>query len=140
MARLTIDGIDGVMAEYNRLSSGLRPIIAEALEAGAAVLGENLKGEAARSFKQPSGLLAGKIEPTRVWHMSDASGVFVYPQGLYNGVRGTKVRRAAEVSFVLEYGRGGDRPMEANPWNRRAMNRSRKRINSIIVGELGGIG
>jgi len=139
MARLKIDGIDGVMAEVVRRSERIRPIIAEALEQGAGVLADKLRDEAQSSFKEPSGLLANKIEPTSVWHVNNASGVFVYPQGLYNGVRGSYARRAAEVAFVLEYGRGGARPMEPNPWNKRAMRKSSKRINSIIVDELGGL-
>lgn len=139
MARLKIDGIDGVMAEVAGRSERIRPIIAEALTQSAGVLGDALRSEAKSSFKAPSGLLAGKIEPTDVWHMASASGLYVYPQGYYNGVRGSYARRAAEVAFVLEYGRGGSRPMEPNPWNKRAMRKSTKRINSIIVDELGGL-
>ena len=138
MGRLLVDGIDGVMAAFVRRSEQIRPMIAEALSACAAALQGKLQSEAKRSFKAPSGLLEGKIEPTDVWHGSNASGVYVYPQGLYNGVRGSYARRAAEVAFVLEYGRGGARPMAPNPWNKRAMRKSEKQVNSIILEELGG--
>ena len=138
VGRIWVEGIDGVMATFVRRSERIRPMIAEALSAGASMLQGKLKDEAKRSFKAPSGMLAGKTEPTDVWHSPDASGGYVYPQGLYNGVRGTYARRAEEVAFVLEYGRGGARPMAANPWNRRATRKSEKQVNSIIMEELGG--
>ena len=59
---------------------------------------------------------------------SAAAEAVVYPGGNYVGIRGSP-RRAATVAFVLENGRAG---MPANPWNRRASAKSRKRVNEIV--------
>ena len=136
MARFMIDGMDDVMSVYTRKGQRSRTIVEDALKKSANTLKERLQREVKSSLKAPSGELGRTIGWDKIWHMNSASGVYVYPQGNYTGVRGTKVRRAAEVGFVIEHGRGGVRPMEPNPWNARGARKERKRINTIITEEL----
>lgn len=131
MATFKLDGIDDVMAAIDRAGSGLRPIIEEALRQSAEVVREAMVAEEMGSFKAPSGELGGFIRVGPVWHNSSDSAINAYIRGDgYVGVRGS-ARSAGMVAGLVQNKHG-------NPWVKRAMTKSRKRVNSIIMEALGG--
>lgn len=131
MATFKLDGIDDVMAAIDRAGSGLRPIIEEALESSAEVVREAMVAEEMGSFKSPSGELGGYIRVGPVWHNSSDSAINAYIRGDgYVGVRGS-ARSAGMVAGLVQNKHG-------NPWVKRAMTKSRKRVNSIIMEALSG--
>ena len=131
MATFKVDGIDDVMAVLNQAGSELRPIIEEALRQSAEVVREKMVAEEMNSFKAPSGELGGFIHVGPVWHNSSDSAINAYIRGDgYVGVRG-KARRAGMVAGLVQNKHG-------NPWVKRAMSKSRKRVNAIIMEALGG--
>ena len=131
MATFKLDGIDDVMAAIDRAGSGLRPIIEEALKQSAEVVREAMVAEEMSSFKAPSGELGGFIRVGPVWHNSSDSAINAYIRGDgYVGVRGS-ARSAGMVAGLVQNKHG-------NPWVKRAMTKSRKRVNSIIMEALGG--
>ena len=131
MATFKVDGIDDVMAAIDRAGSELRPIIEEALRQSAEVVREAMVAEEMGSFKAPSGELGGFIRVGPVWHNSSDSAINAYIRGDgYVGVRGSA--RGAGMVAGLVQNRHGD------PWVKRAMTKSRKRVNSIIMEALGG--
>ena len=131
MATFKLDGIDDVMAAIDRAGSGLRPIIEEALKQSAEVVREAMVAEEMGSFKAPSGELGGFIRVGPVWHNSSDSAINAYIRGDgYIGVRGS-ARCAGMVAGLVQNKHG-------NPWVKRAMTKSRKRVNSIIMEALGG--
>ena len=131
MATFKLDGIDDVMAAIDRAGSGLRPIIEEALKQSAEVVREAMVAEEMGSFKAPSGELGGFIRVGPVWHNSSDSAINAYIRGDgYIGVRGS-ARSAGMVAGLVQNKHG-------NPWVKRAMTKSRKRVNSIIMEALGG--
>lgn len=131
MATFKLDGIDDVMAAIDRAGSGLRPIIEEALTQSAEVVREAMVAEEMGSFKAPSGELGGFIRVGPVWHNSSDSAINAYIRGDgYVGVRGS-ARSAGMVAGLVQNKHG-------NPWVKRAMTKSRKRVNTIIVEALGG--
>ena len=133
MATFKLDGIDDVMAAIDRAGSGLRPIIEEALKQSAEVVREAMVAEEMSSFKAPSGELGGIIRVGPVWHNSSDSAINAYIRGDgYVGVRGS-ARSAGMVAGLVQNKHG-------NPWVKRAMTKSRKRVNSIITEALGGAG
>ena len=131
MATFKLDGIDDVMAAIDRAGSGLRPIIEEALTQSAEVVRETMVAEEMSSFKAPSGELGGFIRVGPVWHNSSDSAINAYIRGDgYVGVRGS-ARSAGMVAGLVQ-------TKHHNPWVKRAMTKSRKRVNTIIVEALGG--
>lgn len=131
MATFKVDGIDDVMAAIDRAGSGLRPIIEEALRQSAEVVREAMVAEEMSSFKAPSGELGSYIRVGPVWHNSSDSAINAYIRGDgYIGVRGS-ARSAGMVAGLVQNKHG-------NPWVKRAMTKSRKRVNSIIMEALGG--
>ena len=131
MATFKVDGIDEVMAALNQAGSELRPIIEEALMQSAEVVREAMVAEEMSSFKAPSGELGGYIHVGPVWHNTGDSAINAYIRGDgYVGVRG-KARSAGMVAGLVVTKHG-------NPWVKRAMSKSRKRVNAIIVEALGG--
>ncbi len=131
MARVTIDGIDQLMAGLNQRGSALRPIIEEALTESATVVHERMLDEEASSFKDPSGELGEFITDGGVWHGMSSSMITVYFKGDdYKGRRG-KPRRSGLVAAMVEH-------KHKNPWVRRSMTKSKKRVNSIIGEALSG--
>lgn len=132
MAKITIDGLDQVMAGLNQRGSALRPIIEEALQGSAEVVHEQMLDEEAASFKDPSGELGEFITDGYVWHNSSCSTIAVYFKGDdYRGRRGSP-RRSGLVAAMVEY-------KHKNPWVRRSMTKSKKRVNSIIMEALSGL-
>ena len=131
MATFKVDGIDDVMAAIDRAGSGLRPIIEEALRQSAEVVREAMVAEEMSSFNAPSGELGSYIRVGPVWHNSSDSAINAYIRGDgYIGVRGS-ARSAGMVAGLVQNKHG-------NPWVKRAMTKSRKRVNSIIMEALGG--
>ena len=131
MATFKLDGIDDVMAAIDRAGSGLRPIIEEALRQSAEVVREAMVAEEMGSFKAPSGELGSYIRVGPVWHNSSDSAINAYIRGDgYVGVRGS-ARSAGMVAGLVQ-------TKHHNPWVKRAMTKSRKRVNSIIMEALGG--
>lgn len=137
MARLEIDGIDGVMGEMNRAESALRPLIEEALRQSGEVLAEEVLAQEAR-FKAPTGKLGESIALTDVWHHGSASGVYMNYEGMYEGGRGgnekagaASGRRAAFVAAMQEY-------TNKRKFNQKAMKKAEPRINTIIAEVIGG--
>ena len=131
MATFKVDGIDDVMAAIDRAGSELRPIIEEALRQSAEVVREAMVAEEMGSFKAPSGELGGFIRVGPVWHNSSDSAINAYIRGDgYVGVRGS-ARSAGMVAGLVQNKHG-------NPWVKRAMTKSRKRVNAIIMEALGG--
>lgn len=131
MATFKLDGIDDVMAAIDRAGSGLRPIIEEALRQSAEVVREAMVAEEMSSFKAPSGELGGFIRVGPVWHNSSDSAINAYIRGDgYIGVRGS-ARSAGMVAGLVQ-------TKHHNPWVGRAMSKSRKRVNAIIMEALGG--
>ena len=123
------------MAQMETDAQGVMARMERGLQAGAQVLADALKNEAASSFKAPTGELAGKVSADRSVKYVGASSrsIEVYARGTYKGRRG-RPRRAATVSFVLEYGRGSD--MAPNPWNRRASDASSDAVGEAISREM----
>ena len=131
MATFKLDGIDDVMAAIDRAGSGLRPIIEEARKQSAEVVREAMVAEEMSSFTAPRGELGSYIRVGPVWHNSSDSAINAYIRGDgYVGVRGS-ARSAGMVAGLVQNKHG-------NPWVKRAMTKSRKRVNSIIMEALGG--
>lgn len=130
MASIRITGIDELIGGLSRRANSLRPIIEEALAQSAEVVKEKMQDEEAGSFVDPSGELGETIECSRVWHSPAASGIYVRFEGNYVGRRG-RARRSGLVAAMVEYKHG-------NPWVKRSMKKSRRRINAIMAEELGG--
>ena len=136
MARILIDGIDGLMGDLNKAGSSLRPIIEEALIASAQELqAELLRQE--RRFKHPTYELGNTLAITRVGHGPSASLIDVYYKGDYYGARaGGELegqhapRRAGFVAAMQEY-------KNKRPFNRRARRNAAPRVNSIITEAMG---
>ena len=131
MATFRVDGIDDIMATVAGAGSELRPIIEEALERSAQVVRAAMVAEEMGSFKAPSGELGRYIRIGPVWHNSSDSAINAYIRGDgYVGVRGSA--RSAGMIAGLQQTKHG------NPWVRRAMQKSRKHVNTIIAEALGG--
>lgn len=119
MATISFSGIDEMMQEFSSDIETLDARCVRAVQAGAEVLVQFLREETA-SFKNPTGEMAQLVEPVgEVVHDASAWEQYVYPKGNYRGRRG-KPRRAADIAFVLEYGREGHGKIKANNWNERA--------------------
>lgn len=130
MARFEIDGIDGVMRGINTKGAKLRPLIEQALTQSAAVVEARMHKEEAESFKAPTGELGNYIHVGPVWHNEDSSAISVFVRGEgYVGKRGSP-RSAGTVAAMVENKHG-------NPWMRRSLTGSKRRINSIINTILG---
>lgn len=136
MSRIEIEGIDGLMARYNRASSELRPIIEEALRQSGDALAEELLRQEER-FKEPTHELGRSITLTDPWHHGSASGVYQNYEGMYAGRRGGnekagagRGRRAAFVAAMQEY-------TNKRPFNKRARKKAAPRINAIITEAVG---
>lgn len=130
MATFKVTGIDDVMAQINQAESRLRPIIEEALQKSAEVVRAAMVAEEMGSFKEPSGELGGFIHVGPVWHNSSDSAINAYIRGDgYVGVRG-RARSAGMVAGLVQ-------TKHKNPWVKRAMAKSRKQVNSIILEALG---
>lgn len=143
MAKLTVDGIDGILINVMRIDSTLRGRIDRALELSGAVVQEAMRQEGKRTFKEPTGELEEAVKPGRVRHFPEASEIGVWPQGPYTGRRG-KTRRAETVGFVIEYGvppyrmkagrfKGATRGRQAaNPWMTRSFKKSEQKVRELI--------
>lgn len=136
MSRIEIQGIDGLMARFNQASSGLRPIIEEALRESGEALAEELLAQEKR-FKNPTGELGLSITLTDPWHHGSASGVYQNYTGSYIGARGGNEgagrgggRRAAFVAAMQEF-------QNKRPFNKRARRKAAPRINAIIEEAVG---
>lgn len=129
MARFVYEGYDEVINRNTSRGRELAGRIDKALHLAAGCVIEALQREEAGTFKAPTGEMGRILAETPEYaHGSAAAEAVVYPGGNYVGIRGSP-RRAATVAFVLENGRAG---MPANPWNRRASAKSRKRVNEIV--------
>ena len=136
MARYEFDGIDQLMAQLDADANSVMERAERGLLRGGEILTNALREEAAATFKEPTGELAGKVKADRTIKRTVSSrSIEVYARGTYKGKRGS-ARRAATVAFVLEYGRRND--MSANPWNRRANEKTGDAIGDAIHEEMFG--
>lgn len=136
MARYEFDGIDQLMAQLDADANSVMERAERGLLRGGEILTNALREEAAATFKEPTGELAGKVKADRTIKRTVSSrSIEVYARGTYKGKRGS-ARRAATVAFVLEYGRRND--MSANPWNRRANEKTGDAIGEAIHEEMFG--
>lgn len=136
MARYEFDGIDQLMAQLDTDANSVMERAERGLLRGGEILTNALREEAAATFKEPTGELAGKVKADRTIKRTVSSrSIEVYARGTYKGKRGS-ARRAATVAFVLEYGRRND--MSANPWNRRANEKTGDAIGDAIHEEMFG--
>lgn len=136
MARYEFDGIDQLMAQLDADANSVMERVERGLLRGGEILTNALREEAAATFKEPTGELAGKVKADRTIKRTVSSrSIEVYARGTYKGKRGS-ARRAATVAFVLEYGRRND--MSANPWNRRANEKTGDAIGDAIHEEMFG--
>lgn len=137
MARYEFDGIDQLMAQLDADANTVMERIERGLYRGGDILAKAQREEAAATFKEPTGELAGKVKADRTIKRAgpDGRSIEVYARGTYKGKRGS-ARRAATVAFVLEYGRRND--MSANPWNRRANEKTGDAIGDAIHEEMFG--
>lgn len=136
MARYEFDGIDQLMAQLDTDANSVMERAERGLYRGGEILADALREEAAATFKEPTGELAGKVKADRTIKRTVSSrSIEVYARGTYKGKRGS-ARRAATVAFVLEYGRRND--MSANPWNRRANEKTGDAIGEAIHEEMFG--
>jgi len=129
MAHIEIDGLDTLMSRLADRESGFGERAKRALELAAGELREQLRREEEQSFVDPSGELGKKLVWDAPYMVAGAVIIEVYAKGSYKGRRG-KARRAGLVAAMVEYKHG-------NPWNARAREASRERINSIFAQELG---
>lgn len=133
MARYEFDGIDQLMRELDTDAREVMNRVEHGLMQGGEILQKALREEAAATFKEPTGELAGKVRADKtIKRAGSARSIEVYARGTYKGRRG-KPRRAATVAFVLEYGHD---TQAANPWNRNAREKSADRIGEAISKEL----
>lgn len=135
MAKLTVDGLDGIMVDMIRQDATLRTRIDNAMTLGADILQKQMQEETKR-FIAPTGELARLTRPGMIFHFPDAVKISVWPQGMYTGRRGDP-RRAAEVGFVMEngvkpyfmtkgkYANTTRSSQKANPWMSRAMRKKK---------------
>ncbi len=128
MAYIEISGIDNVMARLAKEESGFRGRVRKALHLAAGELREQLRREESDTFSEPTGELGETIGWKGVTFGVSGAMIDVYAIGNYRGRRGSP-RRAALVAAMVEY-------KHDNPWNRRAREASRERINSILAQEL----
>lgn len=136
MARYEFDGIDQLMAQLDADANSVMERAERGLLRGGEILTNALREEAAATFKEPTGELAGKVKADRtIKRAGSTRSIEVYARGTYKGKRGS-ARRAATVAFVLEYGRRND--MSANPWNRRANEKTGDAIGEAIHEEMFG--
>lgn len=136
MARYEFDGIDQLMAQLDTDANSVMERAERGLYRGGEILADALREEAAATFKEPTGELVGKVKADRTIKRTVSSrSIEVYARGTYKGKRGS-ARRAATVAFVLEYGRRND--MSANPWNRRANEKTGDAIGEAIHEEMFG--
>lgn len=136
MARYEFDGIDQLMAQLDADANSVMERAERGLLRGGEILTNALREEAAATFKEPTGELAGKVKADRtIKRAGSTRSIEVYARGTYKGKRGS-ARRAATVAFVLEYGRRND--MSANPWNRHANEKTGDAIGEAIHEEMFG--
>lgn len=90
--------------------------IKKTLDAGAAVIVDELQKAARNAGFVKSGTLVDSIAPTKPKNNSGAWEVTIYPQGVHHvgKITGHK-NRNAEIGFVLNYGRGYPK-IEASNW------------------------
>lgn len=129
MARMIIEGDDGLITRLGREASGFRGKVTRAMGMAAGELREQLKREESGTFNAPTGELGRTIGWKDVQFRRGGAEIDVYPLGSYKGSRGTKPRRAALVGAMVEY-------KHKNPWNARARDAALPRINSILLEQL----
>lgn len=149
MAKLEIAGIDGILVKLEKRDRTLTARMDKALTLAAEHVQAAIRKDAAKSFKQPTGELAGLVAPGPVWHYDNRSVVSVWAKGTYTGKRG-RPRRAAMIGALIQYGvppyimhggmyKGALRGrQEKNPWYTRSLKASGKAVNSIIEEVMNG--
>lgn len=103
MARMELDGLDGIVREMEKLQTGAGPVAEKMLRAGAEVMAEYRRREAEKRGLRDTGAMIKNIKPDR--KIKTVNGVMlltVYSRGTDKNPH-TK-RRNAEKEFVSHYG------------------------------------
>lgn len=131
MAKISVVGLDGIIAKMTAEDANLKKRIATAMDMAAAVAEESMQREGAKVFtgRKPGAPLESLVRRGAMLNLGDAFMVEVWPQGSYTGIRG-KPRRAETVAFVQEYGRTG---MPARPWIKPGTRKAKKKVSSILA-------
>jgi hypothetical protein len=137
MAKITVDGLNGLFIQMTKVDTTLESRIRTVMEMAAEVTAESVRDEGAKRFKgkKPGQPLENMVKPGPTFFTGDAAMIEVWPQGTYTGTRG-KPRRAETVGFVLEYGRTN---MGARRWFKTGTRKATKKVNSIIMELQGGM-
>lgn len=114
MAKLHTTGVEELLRSLDAYGARAEAAIPAMLTAGADVAQAAM--EATTAWQDDTGQLRRSIKRTKV--MGDGSGSYIdiYPSG-----KTPDGERLEEIGFVLEYGRGGNRPMAPRPWLRPAI-------------------
>lgn len=104
MARLEVNGMDALLADYTELLQLPSEVVEGILNAEADVIVPAQRAEIQRRWKGPysEGISAKSIKKTAVQIKKDGHCIYIYPQG--ERKRGRKKVRNGEIAFINEYG------------------------------------
>lgn len=107
MARLEVNGLDALLADYAELLRLPSEVVDGILNAEADVIVPAQRAEIQRRWKGPYSeeISAQSIKKTAVKIKRDGHCIYVYPQGKRK--RGRKSVRNGEIAFINEYGAPG---------------------------------
>lgn len=128
MAKFEVSGMSEVEKLFGRLENIPEDVQDEMLRQGAAVLEEGQRKQARAFGVEDTGLVIRKIKAGKVKRLKDGGkAIYVTPTG--TRTRGKTKTRNAEIAFVAEYGKKGQK---ARPFLATAMV---KEEDSIIAAE-----
>lgn len=104
MARISVDGLDGLLADLGELAALPDRVVEDMLNAEAEVIVRAQQAETASQWRGEfaTGTTARSIRKGRLKKTADGRSLTVAPQG--KNARGT---RNAEVAFINEFGKRG---------------------------------
>ncbi len=104
MARLEVNGMDALLADYTELLRLPSEVVEGILNAEADVIVPAQRAEIQKRWKGPysQGISAKSIKKTDVKIKKDGHCIYIYPQG--SRKRGRKSIRNGEIAFINEYG------------------------------------
>ena len=130
MARMTIDGLDGLINDLSELAKLPDSVTDDILNAEADVIVTAQQNEARTMWVGPyaTGVAAASIKKGKPKRVGLDKSILIAPSG--SRKRGNTTTRNAEIAFINEYGKGGQ---PARPAMRNAI--EKKADEAVAAGE-----